>query len=562
MSSEQKKAGRHITRSSPKLGMTAKPMHHSSKDNPCPVCDRTKDGDCAWTDDCGLVLCHTYADESPPAIANGYHFTGSYGNGGYHGPGSAAEYTQKKPRNLTGNRKPVQSLKSFSQKDRDAIKASAEIEAHVMHMAIQVVEGSLTSAQAHNTLSAWCKQHGHNEYSASQLLKEQLKGVRDQGVEIASDEAPRLLREYRLLEEQFGDRLKFNELTKEIELDGATFDPTMTKLELGVTHSVVLKGSREDLTDSVVKIARQHSFSPVGEYLKTVHQRHGDSTAIIENVAARHLGATEPIHQVLIKRFLIAAVARAIAPGCKHDCALILQGPQGYYKSTFFKVLASEAWFDDSLGSASDKDEKLKLHRSWVIEWAELETAFKRRDVSQVKALMSSSVDILRPPYGRGIESLKRPSVIVGTTNQEQFLADPTGNRRFWVVPITQPLDLSQLRKERDQIWAAAVTLYQAGEQWWLTEEENQAVDIDRAQYESEDAWFEPISDYLDGLETVTIKAVLTSAIEMEVARRNSGHFRRVGDILRKLGWEKLPNAVSHQGKRQKVWKLKNPPSC
>ena len=544
-------------------------LAYSSKDSPCPVCDRTKDKDCAWSQDMGLVLCYTEGKNGSPAqTANGYHFNGEYSNS-YHGANTSAQYTKKKPRSRTGNRKPAQQVKpagqrakSASQKDRAATLAAAEVEAHVMHLAITVVEGIQKSAQAHNELSAWCKEHGHNEYSASQLLKEQLKGVREQGVEIASDEAPRLLREYRLIEERFGERLRFNELTKEIELDGETFDPTTTKLEMGVTHNVVLKGSREDLTDSVVKIARQNSYSPVGEYLKKVHQQHGGNTAIIEDIAARHLGAPEPVHQMLIKRFLIAAVARAIAPGCKHDCALILQGPQGYFKSTFFKVLASEHWFDDSLGSASDKDEKLKLHRSWMIEWAELETAFKRRDVSQVKALMSSSVDILRPPYGRGIEALKRPSVIVGTTNQEQFLADPSGNRRFWVVPITQPLDLSQLRKERDQIWAAALTLYLAGEQWWLTEAENRQVDISRARHESEDAWFEPISDYVDGLSTVTTKAVLTNAIEMEIAKRNSGHFRRVGDILRKLGWEKLPNAVAHNGKKQKVWKLKNPPGC
>ena len=562
MTTQTKKESDRTLRSRPKSSLPTTNMCHSSKDSPCPVCDRTKDKDCSWSEDKGLVLCYTEGkDGSPAQTASGYHFTGKYSDS-YHGVNTCAQYTKRKPGHNHSNHKPVQRLKSASQKDRAATLAAAEVEAHVMHLATMVVEGSQKPAQAHNELAAWCKEHGHNEYSASQLLKEQLQGVREQGVEIASDEAPRLLREYRLIERQFGDRLKFNELTKEIELDSETFDPTTTKLEMGVTHNVVLKGSREDLTDSVVKIARQNSYSPVGEYLRKVHQLHGNSTAIIEDVAARHLGATEPIHQVLIKRFLIGAVARAIAPGCKHDCALILQGPQGYFKSTFFKVLASEPWFDDSLGSASDKDEKLKLHRSWMIEWAELETAFKRKDVSQIKALMSSSVDILRPPYGRGIESLKRPSVIVGTTNKDQFLADPTGNRRFWVVPITQSLDLSQLRKERDQIWAAAVALYQAGEQWWLTKEENQAVDIDRAQYESEDAWLEPISDYVDGFQTVTIKAVLTNAIEMDIARRNSGHFQRVANILKRLGWEKLPNAVSHNGKKQKVWKRKISQSC
>ena len=302
-------------------------------------------------------------------------------------------------------------------------------------------------------------------------------------------------------------------------------------------------------------LAQQNSYSPVSEYLKAVREQYGDSTEILSGCAQRHLGTSDPMHELLLKRFLIAAVARALNPGCKHDCALILQGPQGYFKSTFFKVLASEPWFDDSLGSASDKDEKLKLHRSWIVEWAELETVFRRRDVSQVKAFMSSAVDILRPPYGRSIETLKRASVIVGTTNQDQFLADTTGNRRFWVVPVTHPLDLTKLREERDRIWAAAVTLYQSGEKWWLTPEEGRKVDANREQYESVDPWLNPIHEYVDGRPAVTTEAILLSALELEKSKHNSGHARRVSDIMHKLGWKQTPNAVSHNGKRTRVWK-------
>ncbi|NEP19743.1 MAG: hypothetical protein F6J97_23125 [Leptolyngbya sp. SIO4C1] len=94
--------------------------------------------------------------------------------------------------------------------------------------------------------------------------------------------------------------------------------------------------------------------------------------------------------------------------------------------------------FDDSVGSVSDKDERLKLHKSWFVEWAELEVVFRRKDVSAVKAFITTQTDQIRPPYGRAVMEFPRPSIIVGTTNFDEFLADPTGNRRFWVIGITQ----------------------------------------------------------------------------------------------------------------------------
>jgi len=113
-----------------------------------------------------------------------------------------------------------------------------------------------------------------------------------------------------------------------------------------------------------------------------------------------------------------------------------LQSPQGWQKSQFLKKLAGD-WFDDSFGAMSDKDERLKLHSAWILEWAELETVFKRKDVAATKAFLSCASDSIRPPYGRETVKMLRPSIIVGTTNETEFLSDTTGNRRFWVVPVT-----------------------------------------------------------------------------------------------------------------------------
>jgi predicted P-loop ATPase len=139
-----------------------------------------------------------------------------------------------------------------------------------------------------------------------------------------------------------------------------------------------------------------------------------------------------------------------------------LQGDQGFQKSTFFKILAGGIYFDDSLGAVSDKDERLKMHRAWFVEWSELETIFSRRDVSATKGFLSSAVDMLRPPYHRDTQDFPRASIIVGSTNKDEFLSDETGNRRFWVIPVKKKIDVDLLAQERDAIWAAAVLAYKS----------------------------------------------------------------------------------------------------
>ena len=454
--------------------MTSPELIRSSASTPCPACEQ-ENGQCAWSPDKETVLCATLRQ-----------------NVNIKAVEEEARQSQK-GKGFSANQQ--QRVKSHQQRTRKAEQRAAEVEIKVDDLVMMVAGGYDSKETAQVTLAAWCKDEGHDKFAASQLLKKKLNAIETN----ADDEAPRLLREYEKICRSFGDRLKFNELRKEVELDGEFIDPAMAKIELVVNHRQNLKGCREDISDSLVMISKKNAYSPVAEYLQTAYKTHGEDSGLINSIASRYLGTNEPIHQTLIKRFLIAAVARAFSPGCKHDCALILQGPQGYFKSTFFKVLASEDWFDDSLGLASDKDEKLKLHRAWILEWAELETVFKRRDVSQVKAFMSSAIDILRPPYGRSIQVLKRSSVVVGTTNQAEFLADTTGNRRFWVVPIAIPLNISALKADRDRIWAAAVALYKSGEPWWLSAKEERQVDAQRSQFEAVDPWIYPIQEYIDG---------------------------------------------------------------
>jgi predicted P-loop ATPase len=244
----------------------------------------------------------------------------------------------------------------------------------------------------------------------------------------------------------------------------------------------------------------------VAEYLNDVATTYPADSELLDAIAPTYLGTDEALHKCFIRKTLISAVARALTPGCKVDTVCILQGLQGCGKSTFWKILASEPWFDDTVTNASDKDERLKLHQSWLIEWAELEAIFKRKDISAVKAFITTQCDQVRPPYGRDILEMARPSIIVGSTNETEFLADPTGNRRYWVIPVAVPsIDLDKLAAERDRIWAAAVHAFKSGEGWTLPPEMRQVAKADSENYTFSDPWEDLLLSYCEDLKQITL---------------------------------------------------------
>jgi predicted P-loop ATPase len=360
----------------------------------------------------------------------------------------------------------------------------------------------------------------------------------------------KLIRDYNKLSAFFGDRIRLNKLTKRIEINGQPVSIDRAKIQLAIKHGILVRSGREDLQDILMELAHQNEYSPIEEYLLSLPQP--ENTAILDNLAERYFGAALPIYESFLRRTLISAVARALSPGCKVDTALILQGDQGFQKSSFFKILAGGIYFDDSLGSASDKDERLKMHRVWVVEWSELETVFSRRDVSATKAFLSSSVDALRPPYHRDIQDFPRASIIVGSTNEDEFLSDKTGNRRFWVIPVNKKVDVDLLAQERDAIWAAAVLAYKSGEQWWLTPEEEALLAQANQGWLATDSWETAILNYLDNKSTCTIAELLEKPIGLDLAKQSRSEQMRVSNILRRNGWAKVRKQIGN--KREMVW--------
>ena len=227
--------------------------------------------------------------------------------------------------------------------------------------------------------------------------------------------------------------------------------------------------SENDLRNALELALHANAYHPVREYLRGLVW---DGTPRLDTMLVDYLGAEDtPYTRAATRKWMCGAVKRVMVPGCKFDSAIVLVGKQGIGKSSFAGIL-SRGWFNDSEINMNSKDGYESLHGNWIIELAELAST-KRSDVETVKTFLSKCEDTYRPAYGRRATTFKRQCVFFGTTNEEEFLRDRTGNRRFWPVTVRQTeLDREALEANIDQLWAEAVDAYGKGESLWLDSEE------------------------------------------------------------------------------------------
>lgn len=392
--------------------------------------------------------------------------------------------------------------------------------------------------------------------------------VRNAEGELVKHES-KLAKQFKQVRSVLGDRIKFNQLNKRIELDGqAIRAKTTLRLKLALEHDLEVSVNNADAIFPA--LAEANAYHPVRDYLDAVSRRFGTDTSILDGMARRYLGNDDPLAEAMLKRTLISAVARVYEPGCKVDTVLILRSGQGRRKSTFFKTLASPDWFCDSFGKSADVEERRKLHSTWIIEWAEL-SSLAGKDYESIKAFITCSEDMIRPLHVNELEIYKRQSIFVGTTNRKDFLKDANGEeRRWWVVEVNQRVPIELLEEERDQIWAAAVALYRAGEQWHLTPLEERQSELNNRNYEDEDPWTEEIADYLEGrrdysnpahdrwptapVEVVTTKTILSQVCGKPLALQTVPDQWRIGKIMARLGWDSRLRTIDGVKGRTRVW--------
>ncbi len=254
------------------------------------------------------------------------------------------------------------------------------------------------------------------------------------------------------------------------------------------------------LKDAVAAVAAERAYHPIREYLNALPA--WDGVPRVDTLLINYLGAADTIYtRAVTRKTLTAAVARIYRPGLKFDYVLVLNGRQGIGKSTFFARLAGK-WFSDSLSIADMKDKTApeKMQNAWILELGEL-AGLKKMDVETLKAFLSRQDDKYRPSYGISVEDHPRQCVIVGSTNNNDgFLRDITGNRRFWPVTCEgsdrHPWEIEAV----EQIWAECIVHFRSGERLFLTAEEESMAKLEQNAALESDEREGLIAEYLEKL--------------------------------------------------------------
>lgn len=230
--------------------------------------------------------------------------------------------------------------------------------------------------------------------------------------------------------------------------------------------------SERPLRTAWSEAAEVNAVNPVERYLSSLEW---DGVSRLDTLYVDYLGAEDSAYlRAITRKAFAAAVARAMATNVKFDYMTVVCGPQGLGKSTLFRRMGRE-WFSDSLKTFEGKEAEELIQGKWIVEIAELQ-AFNRVDVNRIKQFLSKVDDQYREAYARNVKNQARRAVFFGTTNDHEYLHDPTGNRRFWPVDARPERaaksvfrDLTEA--EVGQIWAEAVMRWRLGEPLYLSPE-------------------------------------------------------------------------------------------
>jgi predicted P-loop ATPase len=311
----------------------------------------------------------------------------------------------------------------------------------------------------------------------------------------------------------FKGKLKYNEFRNTLDVTGE-LPWAKSKAELGIWSNLDntqlsewMERNFDMSCEGKLKIAKTNVFGdnryhPVREYLKGLKW---DGSARVERLFIDYLGAEDSEYvRAATRKSLVACVARIFEPGAKFDYVVVLVGEQGIGKSVLLQKLGKfeRGWFSDNFNITGTNKDVEQVIGVWIKEIQEL-AGIKGKDAEKIKSFISSRQDETRLAYKEEKNYFPRQCVFFGTTNDRNFLNDPTGNRRFWPIAagVNEAIKkFNEVDKEVDQIWAEAVTLYKAGEKLYLSPEMEAEARLTQEVFNEIDSWEDDIDAFLDKL--------------------------------------------------------------
>lgn len=320
------------------------------------------------------------------------------------------------------------------------------------------------------------------------------------------------------------------------QLDGRDLNEIVDILCSVFSRTLKFGASPAAIKRELLAIAHEQQYHPVIDYLDDLKW---DGVPRIEHWLATCCGAKETeLNSDFGSKFLIAGVRRIKQPGVKFDTMLVLEGAQGTGKSQMAAMLAiRDEWFCGSLDLKSDDKTKAEmLARAWIVECPELD-GLNKTNSQNLKKFLSTPIDIFRRAYARDATDFRRHCIILGTTNERNYLRDLTGNRRIWPVEVGE-FDLKRFAAGVDQLWAEAVVREREGESIVLSKHLWKEASRIQGYRMAEDDFAEMLADnFTDRMGKVSMDSVKL-LLHLDSQRMLPSDARRIKAAMHNLGWE------------------------
>ncbi|HHL8027093.1 TPA: VapE domain-containing protein [Escherichia coli] len=340
---------------------------------------------------------------------------------------------------------------------------------------------------------------------------------------------------------------KYNEISKDVEVlvpgvsGGSDARDNCAVSEI-LSLAALNRLPMSNIEGHIKTIAVRNTYNPVRDF---INQREWDGRsrfADLLNTISTPDDYSRDLLAMLVRRWLLSAVAAAyLEAGFWSKGVLVFQGEQSLGKTAWFKALLPP---DNrnlvKVGATIDpgnKDSVASAISHWLVELGELDATFRKADIAKLKAFISQDRDDLRRPYDRLESKYQRRTVFFASVNPKHFLADDTGNVRWWTIPVTAVNYEHGI--DTQQLWAEVLSWFEAGERWWLDRDEEAMLEVVNEQHGQTDpieemilARFDWNSDRLAAYIEMTATDVLLSIGQ---DRPTKSQATQCGNILRKL---------------------------
>lgn len=295
---------------------------------------------------------------------------------------------------------------------------------------------------------------------------------------------------------RLGATVRYNIITRKYEISVPGVESVSDIYENAAYGVLVSECARfnfptDKLDHFLTVMAGKNAYNPVTEWILS---KNWDGISRKQEFFDTVQAANDPLKEVLMSRWMLQAIGGAFEPtGVAAQGILVFQGAQDLGKTSWLLSLLPPEMRrlakDGVILRLDDKDSILQCICYWLVELGELEATFKKSDVAQLKAFITSNRDVVRAPYGKNANEYPRRTVFFASVNPQEFLSDTTGNRRFWTIQceaVNWNHDL-----EMQQVWREFYEDYRAGESWHLTSSEKEMLNDGNTIFESGD----PVQD-------------------------------------------------------------------